>query len=507
MKHLSFILFVLFPVLLLAQATVRVGEASKKGTSTTDRAYLLDTKNQALLAVKGYEDKFTIFRYDLNTLNETHRSSTVALIADNTLETVYRIHGQYYFTYDNARDSKLKTRIRRIDVEEKLPALQKTLLKDNDINTILYYQTEIDADLTVIGLYKDEKAPFKATYLTVGADLEETSRMTFELPVLREKTYYSGGHLDKAGNYYFLLGTPLAREKGERWKRPTEYTLYKFNPTIKKVETFGTVNINRKHISRVNLIVEDDQRIALVASYNTEEVAAWSNSALTKGFVLAQYDPATKKFNTTAHNFPYETVSQYKTSKEREYLKELKKNGKLGLIGLDLMHSAFNEDGSIVLTFEENGYSTRFAEGYADVSTYAKSTLFVVKMTANGKMDWITPIPKRYVGYLSGPGAYYAYEAGQHCYYYCDHKDNKNLKTDEVPTLYKDDAGVVAVTKIDDQTGASTKDFLFLLYDNPTGKKFDRFGSGGIIVSDNNKILLDAREKREGNRLIEISQP
>jgi hypothetical protein len=48
---------------------------------------------------------------------------------------------------------------------------------------------------------------------------------------------------------------------------------------------------------------------------------------------------------------------------------------------------------------------------------------------------------------------------------------------------------------------------LFLLYDNPTGKKFDRFGSGGIIVSDNNKILLDAREKREGNRLIEISQP
>lgn len=500
------LLLLLFSFSITAQNNIRVGEANKGSINTTKREYIVDTKNNKLIAIKGHEDKFSIISYNLETLEETHRSKVISLIADDYREDFFKVHGQYYITYNNLRKKGFGTHIRRVDVEESLPKINRPLSDKKTVSNTLVYQQEIDGDLTVIEFSKEDDLPLSINYTTLGKELEETMKTSFQLSTKKKNTYVSSEQLDDEGNYYLLTGFLADRNKKEPWKRPTDYTLIKLNPNNNKQEVLGSITLEQEHLGPLFLHINKNGDIFLHSSYSNGEKKTFLFGK-TKGFILAHYNPATKQFKTTTHDFSYEVVSQYKTEEERQELKALYKSRKLGILGLLCYNIESQKDGSTVFIFGTNGYKIRQAQGYATSTTHAFGEMIAVKIGADGQLVWEKQLPRRYIGIFGHRGFSYSHIDNKHWIFYGDHVDNRQLATNEIPALYEDKSGVLAAYEIDDQSGEVKKHHLFSLSQNTTGKQFFRFNTGGIVVLDNGKILFDVLEKRAGDRLIEIPHP
>lgn len=92
--------------------------------------------------------------------------------------------------------------------------------------------------------------------------------------------------------------------------------------------------------------------------------------------------------------------------------------------------------------------------------------------------------------------------------------DNKNITTEDYPRGYQDEKGVVAVYKINDQSGEVSKHFLLPLRNEEKNYHLFQASNNPVITVYNNKMILELvfniknnGKKKRKNILLEIPLP
>ena len=231
--------------------------------------------------------------------------------------------------------------------------------------------------------------------------------------------------------------------------------------------------------------------------------------------------------NEQFHDIPLEIINQ--NVSERKQGKNAKKEGKgkeIGIYELDLDNIIVNDDGSVLLVGEVYYVrtSTTYSNGRSRTTyTHYYEDMFMTKLTAGGKVDWMRKVPKSQYARTSGSGGFgittasfggrfgadlsytYMSSGSDHYLLYLDNIKNINLPLNKRPAKHASGkGGFLTAYKINDASGDVSKLSLFDLK-NVKGIPVYQFNTGRIINPSANELILELYKKKKQDVLIRIN--
>ncbi len=536
MKHLSLILLLVLPTLLISQ-TVKTAkdfdlEVSKPFPVVDAKVKDYFIHDDEILAIK-VSGNITLQKFDANSLDQKSRKevSIKKNMPRGFVHEAFIQNGDKVFQFFNVWDKPNKTE--QIFVHEisfgsmsigskklvsKIKGKVKSAMGSNKIN--LYQSFDYSKYLMVYHRHpkvKSDKVNKDRIGMTV---LDENMKVIWEkeitMPYTEAIMDNLGYTIDSKGNAYVLA---RVRSSSDKTKSHLELLKYNDSNTPKITE----VKANGKHFPHGITLVEGKGGIIYCAGFYGEGRSA-------NGIYVSVINKDGAIENEQFHDIPLEIINQNVSErKQGKNAKKEKKGKEIGIHELDLDHIIVNDDGSFLLVGEVY-YVTRSTTRTSNGGTrttyhHHYKEMFMSKLTAAGKVDWMKKLTKSQTYSTSGGGGFgfggfssasfnragpdlsYKYMSTDTDHYllYLDNIKNLNLPVNKYPATHSSGkGGFLTAYKIGDADGAVSKLSLFDLKD-VKGIQVYQFNTGRIMQPSNDEIILELYKKKKQDIMIRIN--
>lgn len=490
---MKFNLFIL--ALLLMQVSMAQVETSKEFSYTVSDPYeVIDAgsrwyfgiNDSEVLSLKTIKKGFIAQKYSGSKLNEVKREE-LPYIPDNTkIEKMLEIEDRIYIFYSmwDKSSSSTKLFVRELDTESaKFKADKNLLTIQGNVSSVGHSQallkqafrdkfsisTDYDESKILIQYRKltnDDRETSDKDQLGLHVftpQLEETWSHVVTMPYTKKKMNNVGHCLDKDGNVYLL--TEVFKDE-----------------TTKKVTKSGDPNIDLEVIR----IDKDDKSLKntrielkdkLIKTYNFFEIGTgdiivagyYSNDKSMKSSGLYTYALSSEGevLKSSVNEFDPNVLKQYESAKNQSKIDKADEKGELGVSKLKLRDLVLHKDGSITALGEVHYSETNTnanSQSSSSSTSYYYEEIIACHLNPDGKMTWMSKLPKKQIGSKEYGGLGYKVMLGNESIYllFLDNIKNLQIEIDKVPKKHIDGrGGYLTAYQVPYSSGKATKLSIF----------------------------------------------
>ena len=483
MKYVFLFLFTAISFLSFGQSkklNFKFGEAYTAPNYIADLSFFGNDKD-GIIDVYSKNAKLTIVRFDAKTLKFKGEKTIEIPDASKNFnsEAAVSLNGNCYWIHSdwNRGDQKELLAYNKIDVE-------KGALMPGGTNVI--EAGRMIADMVPGGIYQSkavnkygftfsadnkkmlmsyrlmpEKGSDRKTFNKAGLHVfdENMNKLwgtEFMLPYAEKIIRSADYTLDNNGNVYMLVKVynSGSRDEENKEKKPDyHYEVLKFTKDSKQVIQ-AAVPAGDNFINNAKLQVNERNEIFITAVYSKKYQNGNSDGIFLS--VLDQQDKISP-FKNGFYPFPVAELSKFESPSARE---KMQKNNDYSVPNLQVRQVIAEADGSTIIACEQ--YHDFDSPGQSIYIHFLYDNVFVAKIAADGKLEWVRKIPKRQEDLSPHTLSYKLLKDNTGYYFlYVDNINNLNLAEDETPKLHiHRKGGQVMLTKIDN-SGVITKEVVF----------------------------------------------
>ncbi len=530
MKELTcFFLLMMTSIASTAQSNVTIGKPYEV-IDARKKEYF--TKDNQILAFKAAKDNLILQKFDAVKLTLLKTTPYEELPKKSNIEKVIEFNGGYYLFYSRVNEGKKELISREIDF-----ATGTFVGKDNVIITIdevpdpdswggFFFGTSYDESVLLIQ-YMEEPETKRASknnrvvgLYVFGKGLKKQWNSLVEMPYTDKKMDNIDYSLDSKGNVYIV-----ARVFNDETRKRSKGGDPNYHLEILKVmpgattATSTSLGVSDKFVHSVWLYENANGYMLGAGFYNKGRVITGSgydistNEDSADGVSVFKLSEDGKTSDQYYYEIPLEILNQYEgRGVVRDNVKAESKQ-KAQMAHMDLNNVVMNRDGSMVL-FGEQKYAesstSRNSSGIITSSstTYFADNILVTKIGSDGKLNWMTKIPKRNStnsGYIWKSYKYFSgSESGDHYFVLLDNVHNEALTIDKVPATHMIGAGgFLTVYQINNNTGELTRKSLMDTR-NANGTELFQINPDRILSPLPNTIVVEAYKKNKEDVLVKV---
>ncbi len=261
--------------------------------------------------------------------------------------------------------------------------------------------------------------------------------------------------VDSDGNTYMVnlkYGVSRFNDNNEE-----EYflELMKVKPNTNEFETIP-VALKGKFINQLWLYEFDKNKMVCAGFYNNDK-----NGFNADGIILFNVEKNNAITNMTSYEIPLEILNQFESKRNRNKNVAKENKDKAEMKNLTLRQLFHQEDGSYILTGEQQllygeVYSKAKGGNLSSVSGRKYDDILACKINADGSLAWMRRLPKSQTsGENIGDISFnYKHDGQSHYFLFMDNINNLKLPFDEMPDVHENgNNGYLTAYKVNDATG------------------------------------------------------
>lgn len=206
-------------------------------------------------------------------------------------------------------------------------------------------------------------------------------------------------------------------------------------------------------------------------------------------------------------DFTEKFIKQNLNDRLKKDVEEREKDGKAGILDLNLTNFVVKEDGSAFFVGERQ-YIRNEMYGTSQQSVYHFSNVVLIKVDSEGELAWMKKLPKNQAGVAGAGQMSISYMETKTSDYvaYIDNPKNINLDANGgIPEAHKDGAGGFLTTyKVNHNDGSLEKHTLLDLKNVPGGYTAYQFKASRIINCGNGTFLLEIYIKGKQDTMVKF---
>lgn len=356
---------------------------------------------------------------------------------------------------------------------------------------------------------KPEKRNNAKSYLEKGLSVFDDKLVKIwskevKMPYTEKKMSLIDYTVDKHSNVYLgakiFLDKDEAREKKKENKTTYNLEILMFNKNLEKNIKIG---LDDKRVGGFALYESSKDYIVCAAFYSSTKYFRHAD-----GIVLYKLTKEGELKDEKKYKIPLEVLNRYSSKRAVKKNSKAEKKGEAQFQYLKFTNLQIEDDGSVLLTGEQQYKRTSHSSGNGAQSrtTYYYNDILVTKISGDGKLLWMNKLPKRQVGSQGIGGMSFKFFETSDAYYYMylDNVKNKGIKNNEVPKIHVDgQGGFLTAYKLDKNTGEFEKLTLLDLRD-VRGMKIYQFYPSKIFNVDKNSMMFEVYKKKKQDVLIKI---
>ncbi len=463
--------------------------------------------------------------------NSLKRTSSIELKLEYNKKKMYYDHvihfnnEIYLFSfYINKKLGKMFLFMQKVDKKTMMPTNQLTKVSETEIKGIFsgnhgdfdYKTSRDDSKLMIFNTFPEEKGKPQRFGLTIfDQNVKEIWSKTLSLPYNDELFDIQDYIVDNDGNVHIVSLLYKDKRKEKRKGQPNYiYQIYSIYNQGKDVKEYS-IELEGKFITDMKLAINDQKDIICAGFY-----AEKSGSSII-GTYNVKLNPETKEIVSRHMNeFGVDYVNQEASdeeddvdekkvsSKSKESKKDKEKEKEMADYQLDEI--IFNENGESYLIAEQyyytvHTYVTSDGKGSSTTRTtyhYFYNDIIVVKMSKEGKIVWVSKIPKKQRS-TNDNGFYSSYVMatinGKMNFFFNDHLDNVNIANNVKPKAILTQSKNSVMVRVElDVDGKTTKDAMF----NTRDVEISIRPKVCKQISDNQLMIYGKRGKKENVAVI-----
>lgn len=502
---------------------------------STNHYFLVDVEHRELITLrkvpsvkhKKAPTSLSMQVFNLNTLDEKHRSDKLVLPKNVTLLAPLRFHQTTYLFCRHYDEPSTNLQLFAQAINHETVSLENTPIPLIQNEKPYDYSLTLSPDqktLLIKGVkpFDDKEGNLKLWLYSFGKDLTPLQQTLIELPYSEKQVIISDFCIDNQGTPYLLLKVYTHNNKGKR-----DVVKTKIKGSFRKKSTINyhvellTVNPNDGSfkVNKVPLTSTLPKDFHLEASPNNQIYCTGyytskdSKTGGVRGLFVWELTPETSVLRERYYSIPLEVMTQYEQSDVQHAQAKAAMKGRAEVMGLDLNTLQFHQDGSLLVNASVFRLVTRSYRSNRQLQTYQVylyQGIFVTKIHPDGTLAWMKKIPKNQQSTRSTNRLGYTYfnDINHHYYLHMDHPKNDRLGKFDVPKVYREgESGIVRAAILNHQTGELTRKPLIHTRKkhNRQGYKLFPFSHQHIIPITAGKVVIEFDLERKQNVLMEVN--
>ncbi len=518
--------FVLFPILIFAQI-----EPSNDFSYQVSNPYkVIDGrkvyfyKENQILSIKVLGE--TVFLQKTNSLSlELLNTNKVDLPSGSVVESIIELNKKYYLFYSlwDKPNKNEQLFYKEINFDQgTLEANTSNIIKvnhhlsripmDNIVgfwghgisNKFHFKFSDNNSKLLIQYRYLREKRIDAINYDIIGInvfnqDVQLLWNKEVKMPYTEKHMDFHDNMIDHEGNVY-ILATIYGDNRNER--AIPELKILKYQANSDTLFSLSGMDANEKFITSIKFSESVENQISFTGFYSEDPIEFQPN-----GLFILDMDKNGMSKKVTFFEYPSEFFEKtsnhdYNTDIFYDVLSRPEADYKI-------IQKLINDDGSVTILSEQRyieTFTTYSKSGRHETHTYHYNDILITKIDTEGKMKWMTKIPKEQVGSTGKKTMSFKYLHNERYHYilFFDNPFNIDASSESDFYAYKDKKeGVLIACKISDIDGTITR-IPILNTEYINGMSIKQFYTDRIVILDNNEFILEAYKKKKEDILIKV---